>query len=95
MKISWKLTWNDYISQFLHYKTDLDLEDTEDQRDLNELSGEGNIENMLFVEQGLRELTSLKVFIISLFYKKCAYMSFINLFELYSVNVKLPTIISK
>ncbi|XP_058752901.1 coiled-coil domain-containing protein SCD2-like [Vicia villosa] len=42
-------------------ETDLDLEDTEDQRDLNELSGEGNIENMLFVEQGLRELASLKV----------------------------------
>ncbi|XP_050384113.1 coiled-coil domain-containing protein SCD2-like [Argentina anserina] len=30
-------------------------------RDLNELSGEGNIENMLLVEQGLRELASLKV----------------------------------
>ncbi|KAI5424212.1 hypothetical protein KIW84_030428 [Lathyrus oleraceus] len=42
-------------------ETDLDLEDTEDQRDLNELSGEGNIENMLFVEQGLRELASLKI----------------------------------
>ncbi|CAI8584394.1 unnamed protein product [Vicia faba] len=42
-------------------ETDLDLEDPEDQRDLNELSGEGNIENMLFVEQGLRELASLKV----------------------------------
>lgn len=52
--------------QFLHYTTDLDLEDTEDQRDLNELSGEGNIENMLFVEQGLRELASLKVSIHSL-----------------------------
>ncbi|AES82578.2 ripening-regulated protein [Medicago truncatula] len=42
-------------------ETNLDLEDIEYQRDLNELSGEGNIENMLFVEQGLRELTSLKV----------------------------------
>lgn len=31
-------------------------------RDVNELSGEGNIENMLLVEQGLRELASLKVF---------------------------------
>ncbi|XP_040372197.1 coiled-coil domain-containing protein SCD2 isoform X2 [Rosa chinensis] len=30
-------------------------------RDLNELSGEGNIENMLLVEQGLRELALLKV----------------------------------
>ncbi|KAL6132615.1 hypothetical protein ACLB2K_064855 [Fragaria x ananassa] len=30
-------------------------------RDVNELSGEGNIENMLLVEQGLRELASLKV----------------------------------
>ncbi|KAL6142735.1 hypothetical protein ACLB2K_061012 [Fragaria x ananassa] len=31
-------------------------------RDVNELSGEGNTENMLLVEQGLRELASLKVF---------------------------------
>lgn len=30
-------------------------------RDLNDLSGEGNIESMLSVEMGLRELTSLKV----------------------------------
>ncbi|KAK3023682.1 hypothetical protein RJ639_043563 [Escallonia herrerae] len=30
-------------------------------RDLHELSGEGNIESMLVVEKGLRELTSLKV----------------------------------
>lgn len=51
--------------QFLYYTIDRDLDDTEVQRDLNELSGEGNIENMLFVEQGLRELTSLKVRIIS------------------------------
>ncbi|XP_019419256.1 PREDICTED: coiled-coil domain-containing protein SCD2 isoform X1 [Lupinus angustifolius] len=42
-------------------ETDHDFDDTEAQRELNELSGEGNIENMLFVEQGLRELTSLKV----------------------------------
>ncbi|RZB49492.1 Coiled-coil domain-containing protein SCD2 isoform B [Glycine soja] len=42
-------------------ETDLDVEDTEGQRDLKELSGEGNIENMLFVEQGLRQLASLKV----------------------------------
>ncbi|KAL5136040.1 Coiled-coil domain-containing protein SCD2 [Glycine soja] len=40
---------------------DLDVEDTEGQLDLKELSGEGNIENMLFVEQGLRQLASLKV----------------------------------
>lgn len=51
MKISWS--------------ADLDLEDIEDQRDLKELSGEGNIENMLFVEQGLRQLASLKVSFIS------------------------------
>ncbi|MED6120770.1 hypothetical protein PIB30_024206 [Stylosanthes scabra] len=37
----------------------LDLD--EDKRDLKDLTGEGNIENMLFVEQGLRELASLKV----------------------------------
>ena len=30
-------------------------------QDLNELSGEGNIESMLSVEKGLRELSSLKV----------------------------------
>ncbi|OVA04372.1 hypothetical protein BVC80_1395g89 [Macleaya cordata] len=30
-------------------------------RDLNDLSGEGNIESMLLVEKGLRELASLKV----------------------------------
>ena len=30
-------------------------------RDSNELSGDGNIENMLLVEKGLRELASLKV----------------------------------
>ncbi|WVY95364.1 hypothetical protein V8G54_034452 [Vigna mungo] len=42
-------------------EADLDVEDTENQRDIKELSGEGNIENMLFVEQGLRQLASLKV----------------------------------
>ncbi|XP_058076591.1 coiled-coil domain-containing protein SCD2-like isoform X2 [Magnolia sinica] len=31
------------------------------QRDLNDLNGEGNIESMLLVEKGLRELVSLKV----------------------------------
>lgn len=31
-------------------------------RDLNDLAGEGNIENMLLVDKGLRELASLKVF---------------------------------
>jgi len=55
------------LSQFLNYTAGLDSEDIEYQRDLNELSGEGNIENMLFVEQGLRELTSLKVSTKSLF----------------------------
>ncbi|XP_057512621.1 coiled-coil domain-containing protein SCD2-like [Actinidia eriantha] len=30
-------------------------------QDLNQLSGEGNVESMLLVEKGLRELTSLKV----------------------------------
>ncbi|MED6169239.1 hypothetical protein PIB30_019711 [Stylosanthes scabra] len=37
------------------------LDMDEDKRDLRDLTGEGNIENMLFVEQGLRELASLKV----------------------------------
>ncbi|KAK4282847.1 hypothetical protein QN277_014174 [Acacia crassicarpa] len=40
---------------------DNDLETKDNPRDLNELSWEGNIENMLFVEQGLRELASLRV----------------------------------
>lgn len=63
------------LSTFVLHTIELDLEDTEDQRDLNELSGEGNVENMLFVEQGLRELVSLKV---SYRYSKiCASMSFI------------------
>ncbi|XAR52524.1 hypothetical protein NMG60_11020651 [Bertholletia excelsa] len=39
--------------------------DTEEREkvlhDLNQLSGEGNVESMLFVEKGLRELSSLKV----------------------------------
>jgi len=30
-------------------------------QDLNELTGEGNIESMLSVEMGLKELASLKV----------------------------------
>ncbi|XP_054818942.1 coiled-coil domain-containing protein SCD2-like [Prosopis cineraria] len=42
-------------------ETDNDAETKDNPRDLNELSGEGNIENMLFVEQGLRELASLRV----------------------------------
>ncbi|KAL5566991.1 hypothetical protein UlMin_030155 [Ulmus minor] len=32
-----------------------------ERRDINELSGDGSIENMLLVEKGLRELASLKV----------------------------------
>lgn len=38
-----------------------DLERSKFERDLNDLSGEGNIESMLSVEIGLRELASLKV----------------------------------
>ncbi|XP_024021989.1 coiled-coil domain-containing protein SCD2 [Morus notabilis] len=39
-----------------------DLEEIEsDPRDLNKLSGDVNIENMLLVEKGMRELASLKV----------------------------------
>lgn len=46
-------------------------------QDINDLSGEGNIESMLSVEMGLRELTSLKVFIFQLrccFYFSLAYI---------------------
>ncbi|PON73960.1 Coiled-coil domain-containing protein SCD [Parasponia andersonii] len=43
-------------------KEDNDVEvEKSDSRDLNELSGDGNIENMLLVEKGLRELASLKI----------------------------------
>ncbi|KAF6148086.1 hypothetical protein GIB67_024261 [Kingdonia uniflora] len=41
-------------------KADLDKRDRF-PRDMNDLSGEGNIESMLFVEKGMRELASLKV----------------------------------
>ncbi|XP_042517039.1 coiled-coil domain-containing protein SCD2-like isoform X2 [Macadamia integrifolia] len=41
-------------------KNDVEERD-KDPRDLNELSGEGNIESMLLVEKGMRELASLKV----------------------------------
>lgn len=34
-------------------------------RDLNDLTGEGNIESMLSVEMGLNELVSLKVTLIT------------------------------
>ncbi|VVA12808.1 PREDICTED: coiled-coil [Prunus dulcis] len=41
---------------------DLDIDGREDSpRNLNELSGERNIESMLLVEKGLREIASLKV----------------------------------
>ncbi|KAL5539181.1 hypothetical protein UlMin_042795 [Ulmus minor] len=38
--------------------------------DLSDLTGEGNIENMLSVEMGLRELASLKVYLEFMFYSK-------------------------
>ncbi|KAL0552601.1 hypothetical protein IC582_011719 [Cucumis melo] len=38
-----------------------DLEGRENQRDLNEFSSETNVESMLLVERGLRELATLKV----------------------------------
>lgn len=38
-------------------------------RDLNDLTGEGNIESMLSVEMGLRELASLKVFNLELLFQ--------------------------
>ncbi|KAK9293338.1 hypothetical protein L1049_021330 [Liquidambar formosana] len=42
-------------------KNDAEEEREKVPRDLSELSGEGNIESMLLVEKGLRELASLKV----------------------------------
>lgn len=35
-------------------------------QDLNDLTGEGNIESMLSVEMGLNELVSLKVILITI-----------------------------
>ena len=49
--------------------------DEDDQKlsfDLSDVAGEGNIENMLLVEKGLRELASLKVFFL-------CYFSFLNI----------------
>lgn len=38
-----------------------DVDDDEVPFDISDLAGEGNIENMLLVEKGMRELASLKV----------------------------------
>lgn len=38
-----------------------DLEGRDNERDLNEFSSEANVESMLLVERGLRELATLKV----------------------------------
>lgn len=46
---------------FLLLSAASDLEGRENQRDLNELSSEANVESMLVVERGLRELATLKV----------------------------------
>lgn len=45
-------------------------------QDLNDLSGEGNIESMLSVEMGLRELASLKVFFSKLRY--CLFLPYLS-----------------
>lgn len=52
-------------------------------RDLNDLTGEGNIESMLSVEMGLRELASLKVF-------TTLFICSIELFLLF-IFISLPT----
>lgn len=44
-----------------------DLDRSKPVRDLSDLTGEGNIESMLSVEMGLRELASLKVFFFLIF----------------------------
>ncbi len=49
----------------LHGAANNDLSEREKVlRDMNELSGVGNIESMLLVEKGLRELASLKVSVV-------------------------------
>lgn len=72
-QISWFCTTdsmllnNFSLSLFLFpliYSTDKsDQEDKEVSWNASDLSGEGTIESMLLVEKGLRELTSLKVFL--------------------------------
>lgn len=52
--------------------------------DLNDLIGEGNIESMLSVEMGLKELASLKVVfecLGCLVFLMCIYLSFCNLLK--------------
>ncbi|MCH84732.1 protein anoxia up-regulated-like, partial [Trifolium medium] len=56
-----------FILVSLHSRTNLCCDDATEKRsnlvpDLNDLTGEGNIESMLSVEMGLKELASLKVF---------------------------------
>jgi hypothetical protein len=41
-----------------------DMETKSKMSDINDTAGVGNIESMLSVEKGLRELASLKVFLI-------------------------------
>lgn len=48
-------------------------------RDLNDLAGEGNIESMLSVEMGLRELASLKVLLDYFFFLKLVFCLFSSL----------------
>lgn len=51
-----------------------DLEEREKVlQDFSALSGERNVESMLLVEKGLRELALLKVFVISLCLQLCLY----------------------
>ena len=58
-----------YFFDLTRWAASSDAEEREKApRDLNEPSGEGNIESMLLVEIGLRELASLKVSVISLYY---------------------------
>jgi len=45
-------------------------------RDLNDLAGEGNIETMLSVEMGLRELASLKVLHVYFFKISALFVQF-------------------
>ena len=39
-----------------------------DASHVNDMSGDGNIESMLLVERGLRELSSLKVFLATYYF---------------------------
>lgn len=65
-------------------------------RDLSDLTGEGNIESMLSVEMGLKELASLKVSLSILrliMFLLCLYICFEYFCGLYSSKLSIHSVI--